>query len=393
MKKISSRNYLADLRIHLLPFVVWVGAIACVVVLFSHRSKRYEVLGIAQGPIHQLAATCDGRLKNIGAELFDEVKQGQVLAVIDGVLDNERPRPELDAELAVLKAQMAQLAAESKVAMATYTAQVNNRVSDWTAARRPFATNVSDGRLRVLELTAAVETDRLALRQLDLDIKRFVLEGRLDVNDVAIYDLQKMRAQKSAVEQQIASNGSLLEQANADLALAIERDKAFAQGQPDEAGADQAAEDALNKQTEVLARQMDEVLVRLDSLTRRESVELRAPFDGVVSLVQHTAGEAVLAGEPILTIAKKEPENIVGYATERQVSRVRENTVVQLIDRNRIPNLMVDSQVAYVGPTVEQMPARLWRNPNMPQWGRPVLVKIPPDLKLVPGAVVGIRGI
>jgi len=393
MKKISSRNYLADLRIHLLPFVVWVGAIACVVVLFSHRSRRYEVLGIAQGPIHQLAATCDGRLKNIGVELFDEVKQGQVLAVIDGVLDNERPRPELDAELAVLRAQMAQLAAESKVARATYMAQVNNRVSDWTAARRPFATNVSDGRLRVLELTAAVETDRLALRQLDLDIKRFVLEGRVDANDVAIYDLQKMRAQKSAVEQRMASNGSLLEQANADLALAIEREKAFAQGGPDEAGADQAAEDALNKQTEVLARQMDEVLVRLDSLTRRESVELRAPFDGVVSLVQHTAGEAILAGEPILTIAKKEPDNIVAYATERQVSRVRENTVVQLIDRNRIPNLMVDSQVAYVGPTVEQMPARLWRNPNMPQWGRPVLVKIPPDLKLVPGAVVGIRGI
>ncbi len=384
---------MAGLRIHLLPFVVWVGAIACVVVLFSHRSRRYEVLGIAQGPIHQLAATCDGRLKDIGVELFDEVKQGQVLAVIDGVLDNERPRPELDAELAVLKAQMAQLAAESKVARATYMAQVNNRVSDWTAARRPFATNVSDGRLRVLELTAAVETDRLALRQLDLDIKRFVTEGRVDANDVAIYDLQKMRAQKSAVEQRMASNGSLLEQANADMALAIEREKAFAQGEPDAAGADQAAEDALNKQTEVLARQMDEVLVRLDSLTRRESVELRAPFDGVVSLVQHTAGEAVLAGEAILTIAKKEPDNIVAYATEKQVSRVRENMVVQLIDRNSIPNLMVDSQVAYVGPTVEQMPARLWRNPNMPQWGRPVLVKIPPGLTLVPGAVVGIRGI
>jgi multidrug resistance efflux pump len=245
----------------------------------------------------------------------------------------------------------------------------------------------------VLELTAAVETDRLALRQLDLDIKRFVLEGRLDANDVAIYDLQKMRAQKSAVEQRIVSNASLLEQANADLALAIEREKAFAQGEPDAAGADQAAEDALNKQTEVLARQMDEVLVRLDSLTRRESVELRAPFDGVVSLVQHTAGEAVLAGEPILTIAKKEPENIVAYATEKQVSRVQENTVVQLIDRNSTPNLMVDSQVVYVGPTVEQMPARLWRNPNIPQWGRPVLVKIPPSLKLVPGAVVGVRGI
>jgi hypothetical protein len=38
------------------------------------------------------------------------------------------------------------------------------------------------------------------------------------------------------------------------------------------------------------------------------------------------------------------------------------------------------------------MPQRLWRNPNIPQWGRPVLIDIPPGLSLVPGEVVGIRG-
>lgn len=275
-----------------------------------------------------------------------------------------------------------------------YAAQVKDRTVDLFAAGRPFANNVSDAKLRVLELTAGIEQDKLLLDELDLDIKRFVLSGALDANDIAFIDLQKMQTQKANIAKRIDQNEKILQSDQNNLAEAIQREELF-EGvhKPGLAEADQAAEEALQKQTEVLARQMDEVLVRLDSVKKREAVELRAPFDGVVSLVQHDVGEAVLAGDPILTITKKTPDNIVAYATERQAGRVRENMKVQLVDRNSTPSLVVDSQVVYVGPTVEQMPARLWRNPNMPQWGRPILVKIPSGLKLVPGSMVGIKGI
>jgi hypothetical protein len=39
------------------------------------------------------------------------------------------------------------------------------------------------------------------------------------------------------------------------------------------------------------------------------------------------------------------------------------------------------------------MPERLWRNPNLPQYGLPVLIKIPPGMELVPGELVGVRGL
>jgi multidrug resistance efflux pump len=382
------------MRVHFLPFVVWVGTIAIIVALFSHRSKRYEILGIAQSPVHQIAATCDGRLKGITVELFDEVKQGDVLAVIDSVLDNERPRPEIGAELAVIEAEMGYLAAQSKEARIAYAAQVNNRVTENAAERRPFAMNVSDAKLRVLELTATIEQDKLLLDELDLDITRFVMSGSLDTNDLAIYDLQKMRVRKDNVAKRITLNETILNDARKIEADAVSRQELFKDVlQPGLAEADQAAEDALQKQTEMLARQMDEVLVRLESVKKREAVELRAPFDGVVSLVQRNPGEAVLAGDPIVTIAKRKPDNIVAYANEKQAGQVKTNMKVQLIDRNSTPNLLVASHVIYVGPTVEQIPARLWRNPNMPQWGRPILIEIPSSLDILPGAMVGIKGI
>jgi len=103
MKNISSRNY-NSMRVHFLPFVVWVGTIAVIVALFSHRARRYEILGVAQSPADQIAATCDGRLKKIAVEASGEVKQGEAVAVINGVLDNERPRPEMDGELAFSRA-------------------------------------------------------------------------------------------------------------------------------------------------------------------------------------------------------------------------------------------------------------------------------------------------
>jgi hypothetical protein len=65
---------------------------------------------------------------------------------------------------------------------------------------------------------------------------------------------------------------------------------------------------------------------------------------------------------------------------------------VELV-KTSLPPQVAASKIVDIGPTVELIPQRLWRNPNVPQWGLPVLVEIPPGLKLVPGEVVGIRGL
>jgi hypothetical protein len=102
------------------------------------------------------------------------------------------------------------------------------------------------------------------------------------------------------------------------------------------------------------------------------------------------AGEAVLDGEPILTISAKEPDEILAYASREQSSRVRIGTEVEVIKETE-PAQIARSRVVYLGPIMEVAPQRLWLVPDIPDWGRPMLIKIPTGMKLIPGEVVGIK--
>jgi len=42
-------------------------------------------------------------------------------------------------------------------------------------------------------------------------------------------------------------------------------------------------------------------------------VLLKAPFDGMVSMVHHRSGEKVLRGNPIITISSSTASNVIGY--------------------------------------------------------------------------------
>jgi multidrug resistance efflux pump len=137
---------------------------------------------------------------------------------------------------------------------------------------------------------------------------------------------------------------------------------------------------------------MQEISVQLNALTQRHALELTSPVDGTVSQIWRAPGEAVTAGDPILTIAVAQPTEVIGYATQGQLERVRENMAVE-IAKASAPGQPVTSRVTYVGPAVEQMPMQLWQNPTMPQYGRPFKVKLPPELVVIPGEIVGIRGL
>ncbi len=409
MKRINLSSYLFRLRLHLLPIVVWLGAVVCVIGLFSRRAPRFEVVGIAQGRVHQIAATCTGRLKSITVELFDEVKEGQVLAVVNGVLDDEPTRSELEAQLAALQASMVHLAAESSAARAEYVARVDSLKTEWVADGRPFATDVSDPELRISELTTEIETDQLLLKELDANIKGFIIGGRLDVNDVAVYELKQMRAQQATIAKRIEFNKRTREQLQREVTAAIARDSEFKDNHKPYVGtSDETAKEVTAKQMEALERQMDVVRAQLASLDRREALELKSSIDGVIIPIRgnrnevgfrragenllRRPGEVVTVGDPIFAVVEREPREIIAYVNERQLGSVREGTAVALI-KNTEPAQIASSRVAYVSPVVEQMPERLWINPTIPQWGRSVLIEIPTGMRLISGELVGIRGL
>jgi len=361
--------------------------VLCVIGLFSRRSQRFEVLGIAQGRVVQISANCPARLVNVPVQLFDKVTQGQTLVVVNTVLDNEQPRGRLQAQLATVLAEIEHLTAQLVPTQDSLNAEKTDREANRIIDSRRFSVDVENARLDILRFRALIETDRITLKDLELEVK--VTEELLKQDAVVPYELQKAQAQHDTLATKISENEQLLAQANTALEQAIKRRDEYFQHEPYHPSVEGAL-DVVRKAIRVQERRMDEVLLQIEALDVNQAVELKAPFDGVISQILRGASEAVLAGEPILALTEAGPTEIVAYASEEQVNNIREGMEVELIKSSE-PARIIRSRITYVGPVVEQMPVRLWRNPNFPQWGRPFLIEAPPEIGLVTGELVGIR--
>lgn len=396
MERISSYRG-GRLSQHIVPFMIWLIAVAAVTGLFYHRSQRFELLGMAQGEVREIAATCPGRLKSVPVRLFQEVRKGDVLAVIDTVLDNEH----LEAELTTVSAEIQYLQAELVHTQETLLAEAAGMETDRIAAQRRFAVDEENARLRVLELKATIETDRIMLEDLQLNSQIFMTRNLSDQDDAAYYERQKMKVEHDALAKKIEENGRLLAQAESDLRQAQQRRDEFVSRQQERPVLDSAL-GVIRSAIKVQEQRMEELLAR------RAALVLKSPIDGVVSQVLRRPvrrtgegvvrqmlgkeGEAVLEGDPILTVAGSESSEVIAWVSGEYLGRVSEGMTVELIKETE-PAQIASSQVAYLGPIMEVMPQQLWMVPDIPQWGRPMLIPIPPGLKLIPGETVGIKGL
>jgi multidrug resistance efflux pump len=256
---------------------------------------------------------------------------------------------------------------------------------------RRFAVDVENNRLLILQLKAQLASYEITLENLGGDIK--ITEDLVRKAAVARIQLENLRAEYAALEEKIGENERLLEQAEAALVNAENRRDEYLRHEPLHPSVRNALE-VIHKGIAVQQRQMEEVRAQLDALNRRRALELTAPLDGVVSSVWKGPGEAVTAGDPIMTISASKPSEVVGYAGRDQFGLVKEDMAVEIIKPSHPPQI-VSSRVTYVGPAVVQLPVQLWLNPNVPQYGRPFKVALPADSRftLLPGEVVGIRGL
>jgi multidrug resistance efflux pump len=274
-----------------------------------------------------------------------------------------------------------------------------SRTDNW----RRFQVDVATARVRILDLQATIAGDRVTLDDLAGQVK--VSEKLLEDDVIVPLELERLKAQHDSLAQKITQNEQALAEMRAVLREAEQRRDEFAKDDLP-AQSEDAAVDAIRKEIAVQEELMKGLLAQLAALQACRAVELKSPIDGIVipipvpqndallqrpgEQVMRRPGEVVAAGDPILAVAQHEPKEIVAYVNERQLKQFEEGTAVELI-KSRTPAQIARSSIISVGPAIELMPQRLWRNPSTPQWGRPVLIEIPPRLTLVPGELVGIR--
>jgi multidrug resistance efflux pump len=377
------------LRLHVLPILIWLAALACVIGLFSRRSQRFEVLGIAQGRKRQVTATSTARVSAVSVGLFDKVEAGQTIAVLNTVLEDEPAKEQLQAQLDTVLAEIERLSAQLVPTQDTLSAEKADRLTDRINDSRRFAVDVEAARLQALRLRTEIETDRITLKDLSVDVA--VAEKLVAEEALAPLELQKAKAQYNALAKKIQETENLLDQAEATLERAVQRRQQYVQHKPYHPSIDAALE-VIRKEISVQEKRVEELVTQMEALDRRKALELKAPMDGIVSHILHRQTEVVLAGDPILTVAENEIANIIAYAGEKQTGEIEEGMVVEVVKTSDSASVQVEqSEVTFIGPTVEQIPAQLWQNPNVPQWGRPFLIKAPVEMKLIVGEKVGVR--
>ena len=187
MKRINLKNYPFRLRLHLIPILVWLGAVACVIGLFTRRTQRFEVIGMARGQVRQIASACTGRLTDVRVNLFEQVDAGQTLAVIDTVLENERVieadlKTQLAAAIAEIKHLTAQLIPTQELLMAEEADREINR----TTELRRFLVDADQAKLQIYALKAQIASDRVILADLAAEVK--ITEALLEEQAVAPYE-------------------------------------------------------------------------------------------------------------------------------------------------------------------------------------------------------------
>ena len=394
MKSVFSKNhYRNSFWMHIVPIIVWLAVCAYVVVLFSRRSNRFEVLGIAQGQVYQIATTCMGRLRSVPVKIYEKVTVGQTLAVVDTILENET----IEAQIGTIKAEIENLTAQLSTIEEEYRSENTDRQINYNTESRRFVVDVENTRLTILEHKALLASDRILLGDLNTELS--ISKRLLEQNIIEPYELEKAKVQYETLSKKIEENENLLKQAESDLKQSLQRYEEFQAQKPYYSSVDKAL-DVIHKQIKVQEQLINELLARFEPL------ELKSPINGIVIPIQgnsnevplrrpgegviRRAGEVVNAGDQILAIAESEPSEIIAYVNEMQSAYIEEGMTVQIVN-NANPVQMANVQITYISPVIEQIPDRLWTDPRYPQWGRPILMKIHPNVKLYSGALVTVK--
>ena len=115
---------------------------------------------------------------------------------------------------------------------------------------------------------------------------------------------------------------------------------------------------------------------------------LRSPVVGQVNQILARRGAAVVAGEPILTVADPQVREVIVYLRPSDPPPQR-NSRVRVTSRGG--RTRTETEVVRLGPGLQQLPNRFWTDPRVADYGYPVVVAASPAMRLTPGELVSVR--
>jgi multidrug resistance efflux pump len=285
------------------------------------------------------------------------------------------------ASIATSSAKLVQLQAELEAARAQLLSSEGQGMANWAADLRRFQADEQQRRLDVLSLRVVYEERQIELERFEIEEQR--ARELYDAGVIARTLWDKARLQRDEVRQGLEEGRILLEQTEEEYLAARTRREEYETGLPNKDWMDPILR-PLRETIEVESRRLDEIDVR------RQALVLRSPVTGHVSEILSRRGQSVRPGDPVIVVAEGSVREIVAYLAEDDGREIKTSTPVMVSTRGG-GGTVSESVVIRVGPTIQELPPRLWRNPRRPDYGRAVVMAAVPGMQLTPGELVNVK--
>lgn len=335
-----------EFKIQVLPIIVFLCVLGAILLLWRSYVQPTGIVGMVETDSTHIASIVPGKLAGLNVKRFQRVKAGEVL----GQVLTTDPKV-LEASLGVITAEINLI--RSGMAPAVGQARIE---LDYYRLRLDF-----------MKERVTQAGNRIDLAQAEDNFRR---QEKLYTNGVIVAQRQfeDAKAVKDRLDGEIRERDKYLAYFERELQRTMPLTNA-----PDPVQAAIAVQEQHLKLTEA----------------QMTPITLTCPVDGVVSAVHHASGENVVAGAPILTISAPQADRIVGFLRQPLNISPKVGDLVRV--RSRSPGRSAaDATVLEVGNQMELIYTNLLGpNPqNRSEMGLPILVSLPPALKLIPGEIV-----
>jgi multidrug resistance efflux pump len=345
---------LREARLRWLPPLVWILAIAVLALLWGEHVSSPTMVGQAEPVLANVSCHKPGVLTELRVNRFQKVKAGETVGQVM-VTDPKI----LASSLAVIQAEIDMLRTGG---MRPITDQQRTAISydqlrlDWMRQRTQLAT------ARVNLGLAETELQRME----ELFKEKIVSQRMYEQSKAAWERLQQEVSELSKLVAEGEQSFQGLQFTNRTALSTISSDPLHA------------------------AIAVQESKLRLTEL-ELSPVLLKAPIDGSVSSILHRPGEAVTAGQTILTVATFNPVRIVGYLRPPVVIEPKPGMDVRIRTRSLHRQVGL-AKIIEVGSQLENVPQPLLGQVKLAnaELGLPIDISMPSNLQIRAGELVDI---
>ena len=275
-----------------------------------------KLSGRIEGNDAAVSAKVSGRIREINVREGDQVKSGQLIAVID----DEQVRAREDQERSLVHQAEARVSS-ARQQIAVLTAQLESSNTGVDQARIDAQGRVSQAEADVAHAEAQLTKEEAGLKQARYDEERYVkLASDGDVPERTGYQAKSTAESHAAAVQaarkqvEAARAARMIAQSNlANVAMRSSNSTAIRQ-QIIQAEADVVAAEA----------EVQKARARLaEAEADRNDLQIVAPFDGTVATRTAEPGEVISAGTPVVTLVDLSTVYLRGFIPEGEIGRVR----------------------------------------------------------------------